>query len=593
MITWAKPFVIAAVLAVLFVACLSAQPPTSGDQGVPEITARDTPTFSTGVNLVSVPVVVRDREGHAVGILRKDDFQLFDKGKPQIISKFAVEKAETAATLVATRPGMNKEASVLTPTPAPPPIANRFVAYLFDDVHLSFPDLAHARDAAGLQIAQSLEGNTRVAIYTTSGLTTADFTNDRDALHATLLALQPRPGTDHFACPDISYYQADRIVNKQDPRAIATAIMELTACGNAPPPSSTTSATPTGLEDQLRDQRQLPSQRLRAEAVASRALELGDRDTRFALEVLTNVIRRMSALPGTKSIVLVSQGFLVLPELLQEEAAVMDRAIRANIIINSLNARGLFTVDPDASTKLSGSPEFLNNKSAFIRENQLQNENVLAELAYGTGGTYFHNNNDLGLGFRRLASPPEFVYILGFSPRNEKPDGSYHTLRITLVNSKNLTVQARQGYYAPSHAADAPEEARSEIQDALFSRDELAGIPISLQLQFVSLSDTSARLAVLAHLDLKQLHFGKIDGRNNNTLTITSGLFDTNGNYISAIQKTVDMRLRDQTLQNVQSSGINVRTNFDVAPGSYVVRLVVRDAEGQTMAARNGAVEIP
>jgi hypothetical protein len=53
------------------------------------------------------------------------------------------------------------------------------------------------------------------------------------------------------------------------------------------------------------------------------------------------------------------------------------------------------------------------------------------------------------------------------------------------------------------------------------------------------------------------------------------------------------MNLSDQTLQNVQSSGINVRMNFDVAPGSYVVRLVVRDAEGQTMAARNGAVEIP
>ena len=139
----------------------------------------------------------------------------------------------------------------------------------------------------------------------------------------------------------------------------------------------------------------------------------------------------------------------------------------------------------------------------------------------------------------------------------------------------------------------AQEEAARQIQDALFSRDELAGIPIDLQLQFVSLSDTRARLAVLAHLDMKQLHFGKSDGRSDNTLTITSGLFDTNGNYISAIQKTLDMHLPDQTLQNVQASGINVKMNFDVAPGSYVVRLVVRDPEGQTMAARNGAVEIP
>jgi VWFA-related protein len=383
-------------------------------------------------------------------------------------------------------------------------------------------------------------------------------------------------------------------VNREDPRALATAMMEVAECANAPLPTPSTGASPTGLEDQLRDLRRRPSAaEILARAAATSVLALGDRDSRFALEVLTNIIHRMSALPGMKSIVLVSQGFLLLDEHRPEEAAVMDRAIRANIIVNSLNARGLFTVDPDASTKLRGSVEFLTNKSAYIRESQLQDQNVLAELADGTGGTYFHNNNDLGLGFRRLASPPEFVYVLGFSPRNEKLDGSYHLLRITLRNSKDLTLQARQGYYAPAHAADAQEQARSEIQEALFSRDELAGIPIDLQLQFVSLSDTKARLAVLAHLNLKQLHFGKIDGRNNNTLTITSGLFDTNGNYISAIQKVVDMRLRDQTLENVQSSGINVRTNFEVAPGSYVVRLVVRDAQGHTMAARNGVVEIP
>ncbi len=577
----AIPLAIAAV----FVGHSAAQSPTGGDQSAPEIVARDTPTFSTGVNFVSVPVVVRDRDGHAVGTLRKEDFQLFDKSKPQIISKFSMERTEVSDIAVATTSRSNRDASVLTP--APVPIAQRFVAYLFDDVHLSFGDLARARDAADVQIVQALDGRTRVAIYSTSGLTSADFTADRDALHAALFTLQPRPSTDrHFSCPDISYYQANLMQNKQDPRAIATAMMETAACnGDLPPP---------GLEEQMRNQTRFPSQlEIAARSSASRVLELGVRDSRFALEVLTNMIRRMSALPGTKSMVLVSQGFLVVDEHRQEEAAVMDRAVRANIIINSLNARGLFTVDPDASARVNGGEEFMNNKSAYVRESQLQDQSVLAELADGTGGTYFHNNNDLGLGFRRLASPPEFVYILGFSPRNEKMDGSFHTLRVTLRNSNNLTLQARQGYYAPSHAADAQEQATREIQDALFSRDELAGIPIDLQLQFLSLSDTSARLAVIAHLDVKQLHFGKSNGRNGNTLTITSGLFDTNGNYINAIQKTIDMNLRDQTLENVQSSGINVRTNFDVAPGSYVVRLVVRDREGQTMAARNGVVEIP
>jgi VWFA-related protein len=575
----ARPLFIAAVW--MYSPCLTAQPPASGDQ--PEITARDTPTFSTGVNLVNVPVVVRDREGHAVGTLRKEDFQVFDKGKPQIVSRFSIERANGPGTLVANPSGTGQEKPVPTP---PAPIAKRFVAYLFDDVHLSFGDLTRARDAADLQIVQSLDGNTRVAIYTTSGLTTSDFTADRDALHQALFTLQPRPSAGHQSCPDVSYYQADLILNKQDPRALATAMMESAYCSGA--------NLPPNLEAQLQDQRRFPSQlEIQARTAASKVLELGVRDSRFALEILTNIILRMSALPGTKSMVLISEGFLLLDEHRQEEAAVMDRAIRANIIINSLNARGLFTVDPDASAKLNGGEQFMNNKSAYVRESQLQNQNVLAELAAGTGGTYFHNSNDLGMGFRRMASPPEFVYILGFAPRNEKLDGSYHTLRVTLRNSKDLTLEARQGYYAPSHAVDSQEEAKREIQDALFSRDELAGIPIDLQLQFVAISETSARLAVLVHLDVKQLHFGKIDGRNNNTLTVTSGLFDTNGNYISAIQKIIDLRLRDETLQNVQSSGINVRTSFDVAPGGYLVRLVVRDSQGQTMAARNGAIEIP
>src|SRR5271156_3463200 len=61
-------------------------------QNESEITSHDTPTtFTSRVNLVVVPVVVRDRDGKAVGGLKQEDFQLFDKGKPQVISKFSIE----------------------------------------------------------------------------------------------------------------------------------------------------------------------------------------------------------------------------------------------------------------------------------------------------------------------------------------------------------------------------------------------------------------------------------------------------------------------------------------------------------------------
>jgi hypothetical protein len=112
-------------------------------------------------------------------------------------------------------------------------------------------------------------------------------------------------------------------------------------------------------------------------------------------------------------------------------------------------------------------------------------------------------------------------------------------------------------------------------------------------MQFFKSSDVAAKIAVMARVNVKNLRFRKAGGRNNDNLTIFSGVFDRNGNYIAGMQKVVELRLQDATLEKVLSSGITVRTNFDVAPGSYVIRLVVRDSEGQTMAARNGVVEIP
>jgi hypothetical protein len=114
-----------------------------------------------------------------------------------------------------------------------------------------------------------------------------------------------------------------------------------------------------------------------------------------------------------------------------------------------------------------------------------------------------------------------------------------------------------------------------------------------LHTQFFKPTDDSAKLTVLAHVDVKRLHYKQADDRNENDLTVVTAVFDRNGNFLEAEQKVVQMRWKSETLQGKLGPGITLRSSFDVKPGRYLVRIVARDAEQQMMSAENGAVEIP
>jgi ribosomal protein L14E/L6E/L27E len=184
-------------------------------------------------------------------------------------------------------------------------------------------------------------------------------------------------------------------------------------------------------------------------------------------------------------------------------------------------------------------------------------------------------------------------YLLGFSPQNLKINGAYHTLKVSLTGKQKFNVQARHGYFAPRTIADPAEAAKEEIQEALFSQDEMNDLPVELQTQFFKKDPSQARLAILTHVDLKGIRFRKADGRNRDNLTVATAIFDENGNFVTGGEKIVEMKLFDKTVDRLSRSGFTLKSSFDIKPGTYLVRLVVRDAEGAQMAARNGAVSIP
>jgi VWFA-related protein len=165
----------------------------------------------------------------------------------------------------------------------------------------------------------------------------------------------------------------------------------------------------------------------------------------------------MASLPGQRTLILISPGFLtVVPEAMTDKSRILDLAAHSNVTISALDARGLYTTALDASEQGPRTASALMNADEFQRHSDSMslNEDVMAELADGTGGTFFHNSNDLDAGLQKLAAAPEYVYLLELSLENVKPDGTWHRLKVKL-NQDGLKLQARRGYFAP-----APQKAR-------------------------------------------------------------------------------------------------------------------------------------
>ncbi|HEY2118951.1 MAG TPA: VWA domain-containing protein [Candidatus Acidoferrum sp.] len=381
------------------------------------------------VNAVLVPVVVRDAQGHAVGGLKQEDFQIFDKNKPQVISGFSVEKRVSAeketlssATATATASGNHNgsQPAVLAP--------KRFIVFLFDNMHMSNGDLTQIQKAATKMVAGSLTDTDVAAVVSMSGASSG-LTRDRAKLQDAIMKIQVQNLYRKMGrtCPNIDYYEADRIQNKHDAMALETAVQNALSCCEC-----AKQFAETIVED-----------------AAGRAVQLGDQDAHVTLGFIRDIVNKMSAMPGQRILVLVSPGFLTLSlDALSEKSHILDLAAQSNVVISALDARGLYTTIVEASDGRLSNALAARSEAQYHGDSMALNEDIMAELADGTGGSFFHNSNDLSGGFETLTATPECVYLLEMSLQNVKQDGAYHLLKVK-VNDDKLKLQARRGYYAP------------------------------------------------------------------------------------------------------------------------------------------------
>ena len=272
-------------------------------------------------NVVQVPVVVRDLHGKAVAGLKKSDFQLFDDGHPVQIASFSVESFSPQPVQYVQPPQVvDTSLPPIAPAVNPRPTTTRYIALFFDDLSMRAPDMVMARKAAESFVSTSLKPGDKIGIFTTSTQDTLNFTDNVSDLLATLghLVSHRRQAGDGTCV--MTPYQASLITKNFDTHSDALDLgMRLPGCGG------------NNVQDVTNVARQMVGQ---AEQLAQETMG-----------ILTDVIHYLGRMPGHHMLVLASSGFLT--ETLQaRQDALINEALSENVIINSIDAKGLVAENP-------------------------------------------------------------------------------------------------------------------------------------------------------------------------------------------------------------------------------------------------------
>jgi VWFA-related protein len=598
----------AGLLAILAFSLGTPRALSQADDHAPATGAKNAAPFQlkTTSSLVVVRVVVRNAQGMPVENLTKEDFKLFDRGKEQSIEQFEVETAVAPSASSAAVRGQG------TPV-LPPAMPGRFIAFYFDDLNTSDSDMIQAREAADHYLTANLQPSDRVAIFTSEEML-SDFTSDPTQIHEALLRLHAsvRNVNRTRNCPDLSDYQALQITEfpyNQQSDAWKMALNEAATCeggvlvapGGAPSPGSGATDSPTN------SSLIVMVIRTSAQTIVSQI----DGLTRADLQGLDKAVKYVSQRPGQRSAIMVSPGFISENEQFQVDRLI-DHALRSQVVVSSLDPKGLAILMRDFSASQSNAST--TNPSLFqagIRVDstrELVATGVLADVAYGTGGEFFHNSNDLKAGFGALAGSSVY-YILAFTPTDIKLDGTFHALKVILTDKQQgVSIQARRGYFAPKNGNElAPEsseaaemgpsdpaaQAQEQIREAVTSTTDVTQLPVGLETKLAEGQGETRGLSLSAHLDGSSLHFHKDGEHNLNTVTFIFAVFDQKGNLLNAQMRRAKVNILDAQVPSFSQNGVDMQLTFQLKPGTYRIREVVADSEDHHMTSLSRNVTIP
>jgi VWFA-related protein len=536
--------------------------------------------------LVRIGVVVRDGGRRIVSGLKSEDFAIFDNGKKQTISAFSVEthapsyrgevqqSSPSPPRSTPTSPGAN-DAARQTP---------RFVALYFDDLHTKSGDMKHVQVAAENFVHQGLTANDQVALFTASSSASVGFTADTSKVLDALAKLKSHERVfDGGTCPRITPHDAYLIASHLDPDAYNTALAAAKECN---------------CDDQVNIDDTCYTQQERVVLVEAQQLWEPIRElSETTLGTIQGVLRYLAKAPGDRVLVLASPGFFA-SSLNTQVDAIVDEALRAGIVINALDAKGLYTEDPTHGRMLN---ELQAGRPASAMQARHEGESfapdlmsltaAMADFALGTGGSFFHDRNDLTAGYYSLAAAPETEYLIGFEPEKSKLTGSFHKLKVQVNTPGTFDVQARPGYFAPTKEPSGPSP-EEKIDGEVRGSEERSDFPLSVSEKPGTASNGGREISVETRVDIQKLPFQRQKDQYVDMLTIVAALFDAQGKMIAGKEAQMELALKPESFERFSKTGISGAMSLEAPPGAYRLRVVAQEAIHGEMSATSQKVQI-
>jgi VWFA-related protein len=521
-----------------------AQPPQT-PQPAPQTPIEQPPlTFRVEVNYVEVDALVTDAEGRPITNLTKDDFELFEDGKRQDVSTFAlvnipIERAERP--LFASAP---VEADVQTNDHS----EGRIYLLVLDDLHTDVTRSPRVKAAATRFIENNFGTNDLAAVvFTGRAGDGQDFTNN--------------------------------------PRLLVTAINKFNG-------RKLRSATLTRIE----------GARVNPQ---TEQLEPGDdidqMDRAFRARQMANNVRKlaefMAGVRGRrKSMLLIGEGvdydiYEAVGQLGSTASSVLldthdaiAAATRGNVTIYALDPRGLMNAESDL-IEVAGTVGDAGSRS--IANEMRLSQDSLRVLADSTGGFAAVNRNDLNGAFDRIVSENSSYYMLGFYSTNDRRNGRYRKLEVR-VKRPGLRVRNRSGYYeargrAPSQpaASSSPTALAPAVSEALGSPLAMAGVPMRVFAAAYKGQAPNAAVALVFEIDIRNFDFVQNGGTFNEQVEVAFTSVSVQGKVFPGERQTATLTLKPDTYERAKARGLRVLSQTNLPPGRYQMRVAAGSRSGK------------